>query len=1268
MNATYLIDAAGWTLVHFLWQGAVAALVLTVFLRILRSAGTRYVAATVALAFLVLTAAGTFFLVVSTGADSSNVKEPVRTALQVPLVDSVPRTVDAPTNERVGVTTPSTAKPLTDQVTRTEPRQSITSFPWQKWAVAIWLSGVVFFALRFLFDWRASRSLRKYATPLMASETVLWLERFAELKRRIGVSRPVAFLTSAATQVPAVLGVFRPVVILPASMLTRLPPAQVEAILLHELAHIRRHDFLVNLLQTLAETLFFFHPAMWWISGKIRVERENCCDDIAAANCEDVRIYAGALAALEESRTDASAPGLAMAANGGKNGGHLLKRIRRLARSDRSINRASIGWPSALLGFVAVAGSVFLALTMFGQAEGKEGATKNHATDWSQLKVSHFGDKNRELVCIHTGDDIQAVVILSKPENALVQSSEAGVRRQGKTEFTHHAYADFQWNGQRFRIQFDSDRPDEIRLNQRIIHLTGGRVIFHDPVTDRAVQSHAVEDNQLPKLKLHPDTAPLLTKLRSRMLSTFAAQPETARLIRRGFDGTVALADGFTLEIRNQVYHGADVTTWGTLGGPVNGSEFDDAKGHRIDIAQDYFANRQPWAAVWRNDAPVLWIAAGRHVPPGQPVSREKFAVEHLRRIDFSDPSEIVHYQFAGLPDDPSHAVPETVRAALARVAEMPADGSFQYRLTHFVSPKTDSSQHGITVYQKTDNQFVIATGPEPEDERPATSDGLAARIRAASEKLAAKNPDTGPDSISLTLCSYAKCSAPAIDKAVAILRGVFSKLSAADPEPIIVTLSRDGKIDKHAALPFGPANDDGLRVARLFEPMRETYELGAQVDGRIVFYNSGKEPIAFSTEDWHQRDTWHCRKTDGTKVQPEIYERMGFRGWLSITLHPGQVCEVAAQGTAIGSVPYDDEPGRVFWTSRIPAQPGDDIVCSWDVTYTPNGTKQEQKLRTGEIPFRVMERSADFPVNLGIALKLGKYHLAEGIKLQRSRGKETTATIEWEDGSRHKLLLARHDSHADPLEPIVWQRGGSAFWIVGEKQLRRIDFTDPNDVKETTWSWNDAPSDFGSAPELVRRELEKLQPKPVTYRNRPVEEWDAMLGPRGVRSEHRPALQKLGYGKLDIPVPNEAIPMILALVKSGNPATRCRCLGILRKVKDPSDKVLDTVIATVNSSEESGNPFRAGYLLGRFPDRAGYIVPRLNILLKRENFANRSVVHALGRFGPAARGAVPAIEALRPGADDSLFHTINEALRSIRGESKESKDSGNETTSSYPE
>ena len=146
------------------------------------------------------------------------------------------------------------------------------------------------------------------------------------MRRQLGISRPVKFLQSALVNAPAVVGWLRPVVLVPASAVIGLSAAQLEAVIVHELAHIRRFDALANLLQMAVETALFYHPAVWWISRRIRVEREHCCDDVAVDTSGDALGYAKALASLEEWRALPVDSSLVLAANGGV----LKHRISRL--------------------------------------------------------------------------------------------------------------------------------------------------------------------------------------------------------------------------------------------------------------------------------------------------------------------------------------------------------------------------------------------------------------------------------------------------------------------------------------------------------------------------------------------------------------------------------------------------------------------------------------------------------------------------------------------------------------------------------------------------------------------------------------------------------------------------------------------------------------------------------------------------------------------------------------------------------------------------
>ncbi len=194
----------------------------------------------------------------------------------------------------------------------------------RQWALPLWIIGVSLFAIRLALAWRHVAQLRR-AGETAAGEIA---DAAAALAHRMNVVRPVRVLVSTLADAPGVIGWLRPAILMPAAALAGLDPAQLQAILAHELAHIRRHDYLVNTLQTVVETLLFYHPAVWWVSSRMRNERELCCDDLAVRHCGDAIGYARALTRLERLR---EMPQPAVAANGGS----LLYRVQRLTGAVR---------------------------------------------------------------------------------------------------------------------------------------------------------------------------------------------------------------------------------------------------------------------------------------------------------------------------------------------------------------------------------------------------------------------------------------------------------------------------------------------------------------------------------------------------------------------------------------------------------------------------------------------------------------------------------------------------------------------------------------------------------------------------------------------------------------------------------------------------------------------------------------------------------------------------------------------------------------------
>ena len=297
---TPLAQAIGWTLVHSLWEGAVVALVLAAALWAFRSSRARYAAACLAMLVMLAGFGFTFARLMPRGSHVATIAN-ARGAL-------LPAGFDEP-------------KGLVQ-------RSAAGFLPW---LAPFWILGVAIFHLRSLASWMAARRLRRTGVCLAPD---VWRERLDRLGARLRLSRPVTLLESCLAEVPVVIGYVCPAILMPVGLFAGLPAGQIEAILLHELAHIRRYDYLINLLQASVEGFLFYHPAVWWISGLIRAERENCCDDLVVATNGDAREYAAALAALEQNRW--SARDAAPAATGG----NLMQRIRRLLDRPEAPRRA----------------------------------------------------------------------------------------------------------------------------------------------------------------------------------------------------------------------------------------------------------------------------------------------------------------------------------------------------------------------------------------------------------------------------------------------------------------------------------------------------------------------------------------------------------------------------------------------------------------------------------------------------------------------------------------------------------------------------------------------------------------------------------------------------------------------------------------------------------------------------------------------------------------------------------------------------------------
>lgn len=328
-----LVVQLGWTLLHSTWQCAAVAAAYALAHSLVRERGPelRYRLSIGAL-LLMAAAPVVTFLWLDGGAPAL---APDAAALAVaPLI--------------VGGNVPDP-----DWLTRVQ----MTIEPWLPGLVVLWVIGVVLMSSRLWTSWQHLVALRRSAVLLEGGELKAMV---VLLRSRLGIDRVVRVARSTLVESPTVVGWLQPMILVPTAALTGLSPTQLAMILAHELAHIQRQDYLVNVLQTLLETLMFYHPAVRWVSERARHEREECCDRLAVQVCGDPLSYARALAELEELR------GLQYAWNLGAAGGVLLERIQRLLGTHPKQQRGAVWFASSLglavmTSVVATVGAPYLA-------------------------------------------------------------------------------------------------------------------------------------------------------------------------------------------------------------------------------------------------------------------------------------------------------------------------------------------------------------------------------------------------------------------------------------------------------------------------------------------------------------------------------------------------------------------------------------------------------------------------------------------------------------------------------------------------------------------------------------------------------------------------------------------------------------------------------------------------------------------------------------------------------------------------------------------
>lgn len=317
LDSMPLTQALGWTMIHFIWQGALLGVLAGAVLALAANSTARVRYAVCCGGMLVMMAAPLVTLAVMLNSP----QEPAAMGASGFFFLDV---------------------------------RELAFWSWIEpalpWLTLFWITGTCLFQGRLFMQWSTAQRLKRSG---IRSAPPRWQRVVLALCDQLRVRRTVRLLESSLVQVPMVMGWLKPVILVPGYVLTGLTPKELRMVIAHELAHVRRHDYIINIVQALFESLLFYHPGVWWLSGRLRVEREYCCDDIAVSLCRDPLSYARALSSLDALRGEGYQAALA------STGGSLMNRIFRiLGVPSKPANRVG-GW----LAPIVIAASVLLAVS-----------------------------------------------------------------------------------------------------------------------------------------------------------------------------------------------------------------------------------------------------------------------------------------------------------------------------------------------------------------------------------------------------------------------------------------------------------------------------------------------------------------------------------------------------------------------------------------------------------------------------------------------------------------------------------------------------------------------------------------------------------------------------------------------------------------------------------------------------------------------------------------------------------------------------------------
>ncbi|HOX39380.1 MAG TPA: HEAT repeat domain-containing protein [Candidatus Brocadiia bacterium] len=451
-----VVTAAGLALFHSIWQIAAIAVFARLALAILRkhSPGVRYIAACICLLLMVAALPATFLavgysrggfgksgawareatIVPDSESDSASPLDPAIPATSTYVEDSgdaIPVVEQEElSHDSIGIRADAASAPapsvagvelsLLERVGGIAGRVDILARRAAPWATCLWLVGVCCLSLRLIAGLHATRSLVGNDTS-PASERLIGLA--AELGEKLAVARPVSLLQSIRADAPMVVGWLKPVILFPVTALAGMSEDQIAALLAHELAHVRRGDYLVNLLQSVAETLLFYHPAAWRLSARIRAERERCCDDMAVAVCGDVTCYVRALAELAERSAAGIAGAAAVPASIAANSGNLVGRLRRLLGKPEPEGGKAL---ESAAGALSLACVVLLGLGIHACASAPTPAPAPAPMPTAELKSRDWQTRKQAIAAVSEREDAESLIALM----AALEDEREEVRRE----------------------------------------------------------------------------------------------------------------------------------------------------------------------------------------------------------------------------------------------------------------------------------------------------------------------------------------------------------------------------------------------------------------------------------------------------------------------------------------------------------------------------------------------------------------------------------------------------------------------------------------------------------------------------------------------------------------------------------------------------------------------------------------------------------------------------------------------------------------------